>query len=64
MGGVRRIMYVTLNGPTALAIPTLGMPTIPLDSPPDFQEQWAVDAVRMAALAPMAASPQVWPLSL
>lgn len=59
MQDVRKVMYLTLNGGTAIAIPTIGTPTIKTSSPDEAQERWAVDAIRMCALAPMAASPQV-----
>jgi len=59
MQDVRKVMYMTLNGGTVVALPTIGTPTVKSDSADSVQEHWAVDAIRMCSLAPMAACPQV-----
>lgn len=59
MADVRKVMYLTLGGNTAVALPTIGTPPIKWSASANAQELWAVDAMRMCALAPMAACPQV-----
>mmetsp|Transcript_26338 Transcript_26338/g.66193 ORF Transcript_26338/g.66193 Transcript_26338/m.66193 type:complete len:511 (-) Transcript_26338:107-1639(-) len=59
MADVRKVMYMTLGASTAVALPTIGSPPIKCSASGDAQEHWAVDAMRMCALAPMAACPQL-----